>query len=141
MMGFEPLDIDTTRFADRMGAGTGRLEQIEIVGEPLQIIKDFAHPGTERSMINRMPKVFLRMFKPLIDSITVRPKINGMKCTKCMMCVNSCPAKAIDGISFKINEKKCIMCFCCRELCRYNAVDLKESLLWKILSKSRKTLT
>jgi hypothetical protein len=33
------------------------------------------------------------------------------------------------------------MCFCCRELCRYNAVDLKESILWKILSKTKKIRT
>jgi uncharacterized protein (DUF362 family)/Pyruvate/2-oxoacid:ferredoxin oxidoreductase delta subunit len=141
MMGFEPLEIATTRFADQMGVGTGRLEQIEIIGEPLQAIKNFMHPGSGKSMINRMPKVFLYMFKPLIDSIKIRPKINSKKCVKCMMCVKSCPAKAIDGKSFKINKNKCIMCFCCRELCRYNAVDLKESLLWKILSGTRKTPT
>jgi uncharacterized protein (DUF362 family)/Pyruvate/2-oxoacid:ferredoxin oxidoreductase delta subunit len=139
IMCFEPLDIPTTRIAYRRKLGEADIEKIDILGEKLPEYKDFEHPTKVSAMLNKMPAAFKFLLKPIINMIKVRPKINGKKCVKCMMCVRSCPAKAIDGKSFKINKNKCIMCFCCRELCKYNAVDLKESLLWKILSGTKKT--
>jgi len=141
IIGFEPLDIPTTRIADQRGLGEADIGKIDILGGNLPVCKDFKHPSGITSMINRMPLLFSPLLRPLIGLIKVRPKIDGKKCVKCMICVNSCPTKAIDGKSFKINKNKCIMCFCCRELCRYNAVDLKESFLWKILSKTKKIRT
>lgn len=141
IMGFEPLDIPTTRIAHLRGLGEADIGKIELLGEKLPEYRDFEHPAKISAVLNKMPAALRFLLKPIINRIKVRPRINGKKCVKCLMCVKSCPAKAIDGRSFKISEKKCIMCFCCRELCKYDAVDLKESLLWKILSKSRKTLT
>jgi len=141
IMGFEPLDIPTTRIANQKGLGEADIGKIDILGENLPEYKDFKHPARTSSILNKMPLFFRPLLRPVIGLIKVRPKINAKKCVKCMICVNSCPAKAIDGKSFKINKNKCIMCFCCRELCRYNAVDLKESFLWKILSKTKKIRT
>ncbi len=141
IMFFEPLDIPTTRIAHRRGLGEAMIGKIDILGEKLEEHRDFEHPSGITSLLNKIPSIMRFPLKPIINMIKVRPRINGKKCVKCMMCVKSCPTKAIDGISFKISENKCIMCFCCRELCKYDAVDLKESLLWKILSKSRKTRT
>jgi len=141
IMGFEPLDIPTTRIADQRGIGEADIGEIDILGGNLPVYKDFKHPSGITSMINRMPLLFRPLLRPLIGLIKVRPRIDTKKCVKCMICINSCPTKAIDGKSFKINKNKCIMCFCCREFCRYNAVDLKESFLWKILSKTKKTRT
>jgi len=138
IMGFEPLDIPTTRIANQRGLGEADIGKIDILGGNLPVYKDFKHPSGISSILNKMPWLFRPLLRPLIGLIKVWPKIDGKKCVKCMICVNSCPAKAIDGKSFKINKNKCIMCFCCRELCRYNAVDLKESFLWKILLKTKK---
>jgi uncharacterized protein (DUF362 family)/Pyruvate/2-oxoacid:ferredoxin oxidoreductase delta subunit len=135
MMGFEPFDILTTKIADERNIGEGHLEHIEIVGDPMLIIKDFKHPDTKLSILTKMPVLLRHILSPLISQIRVRPKINNKKCVKCSMCVRSCPAKAIDGIKFKIDRKKCIMCFCCRELCRYDAVDMEQNIIWKILGK------
>jgi uncharacterized protein (DUF362 family) len=140
IMGFEPLDIPTTRIAAQRELGEEEISKIELIGE-LPVYKDFKHPAKITAILNKMPLFFRPILRPLIGLIKVRPRIDGSKCVKCMMCVNSCPVKAIDGKSFKINKNKCIMCFCCRELCRYKAVDLKESFLWKILSKTKKILT
>ncbi len=141
IMNFEPLDIPTTRIAYQRRLGEADIDKIDLLGEKLPEYKDFEHPTKVSAILNIMPAIFKFILKPIINMIKVRPKINGKKCVKCMMCVRSCPAKAIDGKSFKINKNKCIMCFCCRELCKYNAVDLKESLLWKALSGTRKTPT
>lgn len=141
IMCFEPLDIPTTRIAHLRGLGEAGIHKIDLLGERLPEYKNIEHPVKISAILNKMPLALRFLFKPIINMIKIRPRINGKKCVKCMMCVKSCPAKAIDGRSFKISENKCIMCFCCRELCKYDAVDLKESLLWKILSKSRKTRT
>ena len=90
------------------------------------------------NILNRMPVALIGLLKPIINMIYVRPKINPNKCVKCRMCVNACPAKAIDGTSFKINNNLCIMCFCCRELCKYGAVDLQGSILWNLVNRRKK---
>jgi ferredoxin len=138
IMGYEALEILTTKIADDKGLGCGKLNDIELIGDQSHIIKDFKHTIGITSLINKIPKPLIRFLKPIISWIKVKPRINKKKCVQCMMCVNSCPAKAIDPRTFKIDEDKCIMCFCCRELCKYSAVDLKESLLWKIVNKATK---
>lgn len=137
IMGFQPFDIPTTRIADETGLGEANIDKIDLLGDSLPECKDFKHPSGKLSLLNQMPRAFKFLLNPLINMIRVRPYIDRKRCAKCMMCVNSCPAKAIDGKSFKINKNKCIMCFCCRELCKYNAVELKESLLRKLLSRAR----
>jgi len=135
IMGFEPLDILTTRIAAQKGLGEADISCIEIAGEPIRVIKDYGHPGAVSSFLNRVPHAFRMLLRPLISLLEVRPSINPKKCAKCRVCVNSCPAKAIDPETFKIDRNKCIMCFCCSELCQYNAVEKKESTLWKLLKK------
>ena len=39
--------------------------------------------------------------------------------------------------SLKINEEKCIQCYCCRELCPNDAVEIKKSLLLKLITRSK----
>jgi len=140
MIGYEPMEIDTTRIAYQRGLGEADISKIEILGDKLEIFEDFQHPKYIASLLNRIPKHLNKFIKPLINIIRKRPKINKKKCVKCMICVNSCPSHAIDNKSFKINKNKCIMCFCCRELCKYGAVDLKESILWKLLVFLKKHL-
>jgi ferredoxin len=137
MMGFKEMEVPTIRIATSRGLGKGYLKDIEVLGEGLEIFKDFKKPSGKTSMITKIPKPLMKLLKPIIDNIKVRPKINRDKCIKCLMCVNSCPTKAIDPKSFKIDHKKCIMCLCCRELCKYNAVELEKSILWKLLNPER----
>jgi ferredoxin len=138
--GFEPLDILTTKIAYQRGLGEADLEKIEICGADLPVFKDFKHPSGVTSILNKMPAPLGNLIRPVVNLIRLRPRINKKICTKCSICVNSCPVKAIDGKTFKINKNQCIMCLCCRELCKYGAVDLKENILWKIAKQLKKFL-
>lgn len=61
-----------------------------------------------------------------------KPYVDGAKCVKCGVCVESCP---VDGkaLTFKngrkeppvYNYKKCIRCFCCQEMCPHKAIKVK----------------
>lgn len=71
----------------------------------------------------------------VIDSFKTRPKVNRKKCKNCNVCVESCPAEAINRQTKEINYEKCIECMCCHELCMHKAVDLKnENFLAKIIT-------
>ena len=63
IMGQEPLEIDTTRFADQMGLGEGHLENIEIIGGPLEILDDFEMPGSKRGADEMDPEIPAELFK------------------------------------------------------------------------------
>jgi uncharacterized protein (DUF362 family) len=141
IIGFEPLDIHTTKIAYQRGLGEADLEKIEICGDKPPEFKDFKHPFGLNSILNKMPSTLGSLIRPVVSLIRLRPRINKKKCTKCLVCVNSCPVKAIDVKTFKINKNQCIMCFCCRELCKYGAVDLKENILWKTAEQLKKFLT
>nr|WP_209683324.1 DUF362 domain-containing protein [Methanohalophilus levihalophilus] len=129
VMGFDKMDIPTNRVAARKGLDT----DLEITGIPIEdVTVSFKRP----------PRGVLRLLPPWITSIVgraykVNPEINTFRCQLCGACVSNCPADAIkkEGSSLKIDDKQCILCYCCRELCPYEAVDIKKSLLAKILSR------
>lgn len=138
IMGLQPLDIHTTRIAAERGLGEADIDKLEIVGGKIEVLSDYQLPGSSMNILNKMPTALIGLLKPIINMIYVRPQIDPKKCVKCRMCVNACPAKAIDGTSFKINKNLCIMCFCCRELCKYGAVDLHGSILWNLVNRRKK---
>lgn len=49
------------------------------------------------------------------------------KCTGCQVCVQKCPAAAIDRDTKEINEKKCISCMRCAKLCPEGARSYDDS--------------
>ena len=73
--------------------------------------------------------------KWIAGKVYVKPEVNDIKCIKCMLCLKSCPVGAIykDNNYIKIDKKKCIECFCCYEVCESEAIDLKKSLLYKVI--------
>lgn len=61
-------------------------------------------------------------------------KVNKSKCTKCGICVDSCPTK---NISLETNEfpkfgKNCIACFNCQLVCPEEAIS--SPMDWKMFS-------
>jgi len=61
------------------------------------------------------------------------------KCRFCMVCLESCPVKAIsldDKIpKMTIDQNVCIKCMCCHEFCPYHAVYIKKSWLARRIIK------
>jgi len=134
-IGYQPFDIDTTKIAHQRGLGNGNLEQIEIIGTPLSKVThhDWQHSSNVYSLTKRIPSWLNWMFRPVTKYLRVDPVINQEKCTKCLICVKSCPVKTIHYKNkvVKIDLSKCIMCYCCHELCPYKAIKLKRSWLAK----------
>ena len=133
LIGFDPLQIPTNKAALSRGFGT---EHPEVVGTPLEKVKvKFKRPtgGT----LALMPR-FLR--RTLRKQFTVKPFINTSICTLCKACVLNCSVDAIEEKAghLKINEERCIQCYCCRELCPSHAVEIKKSLLVKIVTRGKK---
>ncbi len=60
----------------------------------------------------------------LTKAMISRHTINREKCIKCGICVDKCPAGAIDISNFAVNRKACIACMGCVNNCPAQAVDM-----------------
>lgn len=133
IIGLLPKQVLLLNRAEVKKLGIARSNDIEILGEDINscVIPDYVLPNTA---ITKVP-VFLMKF--LASMIKFSPLVNSVVCRKCCRCVEVCPVKAIAPISDKIciDDKKCIRCFCCQEICPFNAIDVKRTLVAKILSK------
>lgn len=126
MLGFDPRKIGTLSHVARMRKLPGSRCEVEAVGAaPSEFdTADFKFPQTW--FFNMIPRVFVRALGSLI---WMKPVIAPEICTACMMCVNSCPVKAIEkpGKKPAVIPEKCISCLCCHELCPVKAIYLDES--------------
>ena len=88
-------------------------------------------------MAKSVMKVPERLKQFLANKIYVKPYVNN-NCTKCLLCLKSCPVGAVQISTDKnvfINDEKCVECFCCHEVCESSAIDLKRSLLHRLVVK------
>lgn len=134
MLGMKCEDIPILRAAQERNLGEGKLENIIIDGDYTNIPKliNFKLPKRFKSTRKYSNKAVIKV----IDFFKARPRINGNKCKKCEMCVESCPVQAIDRNTKKIDYNKCIECMCCHELCAHKAVELRnDNLVAGIVSK------
>lgn len=136
LIGYKPFDILTTLIAHDRHVGEGDLKNIEVLGPSLDQIKqvDWRKAPNMSGLLTKVPPW---LYKFVTSFIRIDPWINQTKCTKCLICVNNCPAKAIDHLPkqkrVEIDLKDCIHCFCCHELCEYKAIELRGSWLAKIM--------
>ncbi len=137
LIGFDPLKIDTTAAAFRRKLGEARLEQIQILGEQLESVKqkEWKHSVNKNFLSGLVPDPLFNWLKPLANQLRINPEINQDRCTKCLVCVKNCPARTInyERSVVKINLKNCINCFCCHEMCEFKAIELKPSWLARLL--------
>ncbi len=132
LIGLDPLKVPTNRAALARGFGT---EHPEIIGTPLEKVKvGFKRP--EGGITAYIPSFLMRILR---RQLAVKPIINTSNCALCKACVSNCSVHAIEeaGGKLKISEEKCIQCYCCRELCPNDAVELKKSLLLKLVTRSK----
>ena len=132
VMGLRPFDILTTKEADHRGLGIGRMKDIEVVGDDLSgfIQSDFKLP--KPSIYRLVPNPLLRFPAKFLK---VKPQVKLDKCTRCGLCVRSCPMEAISEKNgeIKFDHKKCILCLCCHEFCPENAIFFKENMLTRMI--------
>jgi len=132
IMGIKDQEVLSTKEAFLRGLGEGRLSKIKIAGEDIDKLGIPAFILPQATKASNLPDAVKIILKSLIKYY---PYSLRLKCTRCGRCVNICPRKCIAlkkrGIVF--NYKQCIACFCCQEGCPAAAIDLKKSLLAKLI--------
>ncbi|MEW6606868.1 MAG: DUF362 domain-containing protein [bacterium] len=118
IIGYDPMDIPTTKDAYMRGLGNGRLEEIEILGSQINEVKvDF----------KRVPILSGRDKKRFMRLALGHLVVNNKKCKKCEVCVEHCPVEAIRLAPYPtIDRKICVYCYCCFELCPEGAMMFDE---------------
>jgi len=135
IIGLEPANVLTTRYAGECGLGISDLSKIEVKGETIESVsvKDFKLPATVAKFVTgRTPR---GLAKFAITQITPRPYVDKKTCQACRECVKVCPAGAatMNDKNAEINHAKCISCMCCHEVCRYDAIVPRRPWLGRIL--------
>jgi len=132
IVGLGPEKILTCRLAAERGLGTADPAQIEVVGDNPgeMVVEPFQKPRSDLTRLVPTPLVhLLRRF------IYTRPRIIAGRCTNCNTCVRHCPTGALiaDRPTPRFEPGKCISCLCCHELCPESAIELKWSLMARMV--------
>lgn len=130
----DPMKVYTIRAAHEMGV-LPEEKDIEIVGAPIAQL----HPNPDWRMAARASVVKLagpNWMAPIFERLlNTTPLVNHSRCTMCLVCIQHCAAKAMDGTTGKIeiDRKKCISCFCCQEMCPHGAITVESGMLARVL--------
>ena len=137
LVGVKPRDIPHLKLAlEQLGRPS-----LNLVGEDVGVIKQFRLP--EQKSLYRF--IFWLMY-PLdypyswiaergkhfcttlysTGLVGTRPQINEASCTRCGICVETCPLpNVIDLKTLHVNAKTCQRCLLCYEACPENAISVK----------------
>ena len=132
----DPELVPTNVYGEKMGLGTWKTEEIQILtpdGEISmeQAVEAYGNPAYRvdrrkhrKNMWNKLDFVMKHFQK--------KPYVDTKFCKKCGICVEACPVEG-KAIFFKngrkqppiYDYKKCIRCFCCQEMCPHKAIKVK----------------
>lgn len=135
IIGFNPMDIFTIRYAHERGLGIGKIGEIEIKGERIRDVevRNFKHSTIAVGLLQRRIPRFLYAY--IQGRMELIPEILMDKCTGCMECIDICPREAakLNQAKAWIDKSLCIHCMCCHEVCRFQAIKLKQRPVGKIV--------
>jgi len=122
MIGIDPASVPTISNGVSRGLTTGKLKDIEIVGERLDSFPNIRfEPAMKKSL--PAPKFIMNVVG---NRFTLKPIPDLEKCIGCGNCVMGCPKHCIQIVNKKarMDYKVCIRCYCCHELCPERAIDI-----------------
>ncbi len=124
--------------AIKAGLGPKTMAEINLLGVSLAGLQPEKFVWPPGSYTDKIPGFLIPLLSYMAKLVRLTdPVVNDELCTKCQICVQSCPVKAIDNNkgNIRVNYKKCIECFCCIELCPARAMTIKKSRLLKLAEK------
>jgi uncharacterized protein (DUF362 family)/NAD-dependent dihydropyrimidine dehydrogenase PreA subunit len=135
LVGHQPMAVPTVAGAAARGWTTGRLGDLEILGEALAAMRvsGFDLPPGGRSEMDYVPH-FLR---PLGTRLLVPSPFVTERCIDCGLCIEHCPVQTISRVNeqAQIDLSGCIRCYCCHEVCPEQAIDLRQPWLGRKLAQ------
>jgi uncharacterized protein (DUF362 family)/NAD-dependent dihydropyrimidine dehydrogenase PreA subunit len=135
LINLDPLLVPTIKYGAEFGLGKYKDEDIEILGENIDLYKlqDFDVSRDEAKDKKWKNMSFVRKL------VLKKPVIMEEHCVRCGVCVDACP---VDKALMFINDKhldppkydydKCIRCYCCQEMCPEKAIIVKTPILGKM---------
>lgn len=130
LLGRRPLSVPTTRTASRQRLGEADLAKIRLLGETVEIRRDFRWPPGWFFVLVPGPlaRIAARLFR-------IKPAIQPALCVNCGFCVESCPVSALKPTAAvpEFDYRLCINCLCCQEMCPQHAVYQRKSAIARLL--------
>ncbi len=121
LIGFDPMEVDTTRIAAERGLGKADPAEIELVGDSLdECKKEFERPGFELKRWRPVARHFYHM-----RGRSVMPWVDTSKCTKCGTCAEICPTAAVNLSPWPVIGPECVRCYSCHYNCPEDAIELR----------------
>ncbi|MFC2014773.1 DUF362 domain-containing protein [Chloroflexota bacterium] len=133
-----PSDVPTSQPGEKAGLGTYHLQNIEILGNNIESFVDENFDVVRKPPI---PTSSGRVRTFLRNQLSPKPVIDVMICNNCGTCVKQCPVnpKAVNWFGEDKSRPpthkydRCIRCYCCQELCPEEAINVKETILSRVI--------
>ncbi|MHC4657955.1 MAG: NADH-ubiquinone oxidoreductase-F iron-sulfur binding region domain-containing protein [Planctomycetota bacterium] len=123
---------------DDISKGKGRPEQLDLLSELAEVVKDTTMCGLGQTASNPVLSTLRYFREEYLAHIEKKCCPAGVckelisysineDCVGCQACVQVCPEKAITGQKKQrhtIDTTKCIKCGACRSICKFEAVDV-----------------
>ncbi|MCR4405790.1 MAG: DUF362 domain-containing protein [Anaerolineae bacterium] len=134
LVGIEPLSVPVLKVAARLGLTSGRLQDIQLVGDAFDEARVTGfRPAKSGLDVSNIPA---RVRAVGTGLLVVNPRVTAA-CVGCGMCEENCPVQAIrvkNGRA-QIDLAVCIRCYCCHELCPEHAIELRQPWLGRIFMR------